>query len=198
MENNPLMAIFLRTAITVLAIFLNACDTVSSPVPLGVEPAVIDAAEWSGQWFNADGRVDITVVDAAKGLVHIDFREDGKADTLDLQLRKFNGWIFASVSEQAFDQSQGLEGASSETESYLWARLVRHGKTIIAWIPKAEKFATLVEKGLLPGRVEDDNVILGPLNQEHYRILTSEDHGVLLDWEHPTVLYRVKDGNKSD
>lgn len=178
--------------VSCIAVIVTACDTVSSPVPLGEAPATIDAGEWSGQWFNADGRIDITVVDAAKGLVHIDFLENDKTDTLDLQLRKVNGWVFANVTEQDFDKSQGLEDASSETESYLWARVVRHGNTIIAWTPKAEKFVELVERGVLPGTVEDDDVVLGKLNQEHYRILTSEEHGVLLDWEHPTVLYRLK------
>ena len=76
--------------------------------------------------------------------------------------------------------------------SYLWARIEHGDDAIIAWAPDSVVFARLVEAGLLPGAVEEGNVVLGALKPEHYRIITTGSHGVVLDWEQPMVLYRER------
>ena len=188
----------------VLAMTLTACEMVTSPAPLGEKPVAIEAEEWVGRWSNADGHLDVSVLDAAKGLVTIEFDEDDKTHSLVLQLREAAGWTFVSVTERDFNHSQGLgesalEGSAGKPvlDAFLWARIVKNGDSIIAWSPAPEPFVVLVEKGLLPGHVDEGSVALGAMSDEHYRIMTSGEHGVVLDWENPMVLYRFKRGEKS-
>lgn len=191
------------------ALALSACDTVSSPTPLGLEPAAIEAEEWAGRWFNAEGHLDLEVVDAANGLLRVRYDDDGEQREMDLQLRSAAGWTFANVTEEDFEESEGLASSpcspaetprpdipecEEQPHAYLWARVERNTDAIIAWSPDAEAFVRLVEAGLVPGTVEEDDVTLGPLTAEHYEIITSSDHGVVLDWEHPMVLYRFPPG----
>ena len=197
-----MMRVPLNLILVVVAMVLTACETVTSPAPLGDKPLAIEAEDWEGQWSNAEGHLDLSVVDAAKGLVTIEFEEDGTAHTLDLQLREAAGWIFVNVTERDFNQSQGLGEMAIEgnpdtpvSNAYLWARIVNNGDSIIAWSPAPEQFVMLVEKGLLPGHVDEGNMVLGALGHEHYRVMTSGEHGVLLDWENPIVLYRLEPGD---
>lgn len=60
------------------------------------------------------------------------------------------------------------------------------------------RIRSLVDKGLLPG---DDGVSpdgtrtrgveLGTLGADHLKLLTSDTHGVLFDWEAPLVFTKV-------
>lgn len=197
----------------VAAVLLAACDTVSSPVPLGEIPATVDAEHWDGRWHNAEGHIDVTVTDGANGLVRIGYEDNGDYGEMDLEVRRSGDWIFVNVTEKDFAESEGLATSpctpaeapqpdlpecDDVPPSYLWARVSHRDNAIIAWVPDAEAFVRLVEDRLLPGTAEDGSVVLGPLDSGHYRIITSGSHGVLLDWEHPMVLYRSAPGELSE
>jgi hypothetical protein len=186
-----------RIALLILSCsVLGACSTVSSPVPLGSEPAALDPAAWEGAWSNPDGTLEITVTDATNGLARMIFEEDGEKQELNLVVRQSGEWIFANVTEEDFDDSQGLDGEgdgdSESGESYLWVRVKLKSGAIIAWDPDAEAFAELVSAGVLPGSVNEGDVVLGALSPEHYEIITSGSHGVLMNWDEPAILYRVQ------
>lgn len=197
----------MRLTAAAAAILLAACDTVTSPVPLGEEPAVIDAAQWEGRWYNAEGHIDVKVVDAANGMVHLGYEDDGDYEEMDLEVRRSGDWLFVNVTERDFEESEGLATSPcspAETlqpdlpecedapPSYLWARVKNSGGAVIAWVPDPAVFSRLVDAGVLPGTLEEGNVVLGSLGPGHYRVITTGSHGVVLDWEHPMVLYRAR------
>lgn len=189
------------------SLVLGACNTVTSPVPVGEEPAALDASDWNGRWENAEGYMDLTVVDAANGLVHISYDDDGECEELDVQLRTSGDWVFFNVTEKDFEESEGLasspcspahaheDGAWSAPDpdagGYFWGRVIQRDSSIVAWAPAPEVFVRLVEQGRLPGTVEDGSVVLGPLSEQHYEIIISGAGGVAMDWEQPLVLYRA-------
>lgn len=198
-----------RTAFLVLlaSLVLGACDSVTSPVPLGEEPAALNASDWNGRWENATGYMDITVVDAANGLVHISYDDDGECEELDVQLRTSGEWIFFNVTERDFEESEGLasspcspahvhqegvhQAADEDAGGYFWGRVIQRDTSIIAWAPSPEAFVRLVETGRIPGTVDGGSVVLGPLGEAHYQTMISGSAGVVLDWEQPLVLYRA-------
>ena len=49
----------------------------------------------------------------------------------------------------------------------------------------------MVEEEVLPGKAEERSVVLGELGPEHLEIITSEEYGVLFDWDDPMLLWRV-------
>lgn len=196
------------------AVSLEACDTVTSPVPLGEKPAVLEAEEWEGRWTNADGYLDLVVTDAANGLVRIAYEDvpEDECREMELQLRTSGEWTFFSVTEADFERSEGLASSpcaptrsatttdvgpagESGSASYLWGRVRLSDNAIYAWGPDPGVFVRLVNQGHLPGTVDEGNVVLGPLSTEHYEVIISGSQGVVLDWENPLVLYRVKPGN---
>jgi hypothetical protein len=202
-------------ALVLVALSLAACETVTSPVPLGEKPATLDAGQWEGRWANADGYLDLVVTDAANGLVRIayDDVEEGECKEMQLQLRTSGEWTFFSVTEEDFERSEGLASApcrpvgsgQSELESaavapgaepaptrYMWGRVRLADNAIYAWGPEPKAFVRLVSAGRLPGTVDEGSVVLGPLGAEHYALIISGSEGVVLDWEDPLVLYRKK------
>lgn len=195
----------------VLVVFsLAACETVTSPVPVGEKPAVLDADKWEGRWANADGYLDLVVTDAANGLVRITYDDvqEGDCRELQLQLRTSGEWTFFNVTEEDFERSEGLAtspcwpassadaalatGEETGSVSYMWGRVRISDKAIYAWGPDPATFVRLVNADLLPGSVDGGSVVLGPLCPEHYALIISGSEGVVLDWEDPMVLYRQK------
>lgn len=202
-------------AFVLVALSLAACETVTSPVPLGEQPASLDASQWEGRWANADGYLDLVVTDAANGLVRIayDDADEGECKEMQLQLRTSGEWTFFSVTEEDFERSEGLAsspcspvgsspsalesaaeapGAEPAPSRYMWGRVRLADNAIYAWGPEPEAFVRLVSAGRLPGTVDEGSVVLGPLGPEHYALIISGSEGVVLDWEEPLVLYRKK------
>lgn len=200
------MKLYSNLALLCSAVVLTACETVTSPVPVGEQPAQIEAGKWEGRWANAEGYLDVTVVDAKNGLVHIDYTDEGECESMSLELRSSGEWLFFNVTEEDFEKSEGLasspcspvhtessvdgEDDPGKPRSFLWGRVLNKDDSIVAWAPAPEVFVRLVQEGHLPGTVNDGNVVLGPLKPNHYQIITSGSHGVVLDWEQPMVLFR--------
>lgn len=195
----------LRLLLVPLLVCLGACDTVTSPTPMGTSVLQLEAADWDGRWSNAEGDMDVTVTDPAKGLIHVEFPDGDHLRVLDLQLRTAGAWTFVSTTEDEFDKSQGLgdsaddnDPGSGAAEGFLWARIKKDGDMIIAWVPDAKAFAALVEQQRLPGSVEEGHVALGKLQAADYAKITAGELGMVLDWENPAVLYRLKASEAPD
>jgi hypothetical protein len=71
----------------------------------------------------------------------------------------------------------------------------------VLWLPHADRFRAAVERGDLPGRVEEgeytSEIFLERLTPEQQRVITESRPGVLMDWEEPIVLRRVIGGGTS-
>lgn len=185
---------FTRLAPALLAACLAACNTVTAPSPMGEEVFPLVVENWEGRWHAAEGYMDVEVTHPARGLLRITIPEGDEQDVLDVQLRQSGTWLFASVTERDFNDSQGLGGPDGEKESetYLWARIRMDGNVIIAWRPSPEVFSRLVNEGLLPGTVADGDVALDALAPGDYARLASGELGFVFDCDNPIALFRAE------
>jgi len=151
--------------------------------------------EWDGYWFLPDGPVFFQVEDPARGVLlvagierhHRNNETPGapapllKLATQKVYLRNSGEWIFAS-----------LQPPNSTDTKFIFFRLKKQDKMILAWAPNTEKFAELVRRGELPGSIDDKgNVTLGSLRPTHYQKITSGEYGVLFNWDNPLVFFRL-------
>lgn len=175
--------------IVALCLFLSltGCGAVYVKAPIGTEPLVLNASEWEGEWFSGDEAViSVKVLDREQGILQLsavdyDAENRPRLAVETVYLRKWENFLFAAVPAQR-------EG---DMPAFFWARLERVADRVIFWMPDRRKIKALVEAGKLPGMIEkDDDVVLGDLQENHYRILTSEMEGVLYQWDDPGVLVR--------
>jgi hypothetical protein len=169
-----------------VSLLAAGCKGVYATRPVGEKPAVIVARNWEGTWMNEDQDqvFRLSVRDAEKGILEVsDFQGEAKKPpdgVFEVFILQGGERLFASMKDCDHP----------ERETYLWGQINKNGNRILIWAPDHEKFKDLVEKGLLPGKAEDDAVILGDLKPEHYAIISSDSSGVLYDWENPIVLIR--------
>jgi len=185
----------MRYLFQILSLFLVlnlwGCASVYVESPLGAEPLVLEASDWEGQWIGgSDAVITVRVMDKNRGVlqlseIHYEPGNQVRLDSETVYLRQWQGILFASVPTQG-------EG---DRPLFFWARLERIEDRVIFWLPDHRKIKTLVEAGKLPGIIEKDgDVVLGELKEDHYRIFTSENEGVLYQWENPGVLMRILPG----
>ncbi len=177
-----------RFAVLVVALATVSCGEVTSPHPVGDTALRLDAKAWEGTWI-ADGEVLIVkVLDSVAGVlgVYAVEEKDGRQHLMDsrVYVRVSNDWVFASVENED-------EAASGHME-YLWGRIAKREGLLLVWAPSVEKFRQLVESGALPGETSVGKVNLGRLERQHMVIITSEEQGVLFDWDDPIIYTRVK------
>lgn len=185
----------MRYLLQILSLFLAfnlwGCASVYVESPLGGEPLVLEASDWEGQWVGGgDAVAAVRVVDRDRGVLQvseINYEPGDRAhlDSETVYLRQWNDFLFAGVPTQGED----------DRPLFFWARLERVGNRVVFWLPDHHKIKALVEAGKLPGTIEKDgDVVLGQLEEAHYRILTSEEEGILYQWENPGVLMRILPG----
>jgi hypothetical protein len=164
------------------------CSMVTSGRPIGDTPVLIDPGEWEGTWATAGGGpVVVRVEDAPKGKLRLSWMEGDREMTLktaDVMLLKAGAWLFANL----------REGTRDGFPVYLFARVKKEKGLLIIWLPRAERFARLINEKILPGTVSREKVHLGEIGPEYMKVIASEDRGVLFDWENPLVL--IKTGNR--
>jgi hypothetical protein len=169
-----------------LALALAGCDYVASKHPVGETPLALEESEWEGAWLEGDSPVTVRVVDAKQGLLQAAWVEerDGEfvMDSVDVFLRRFEDWTFASFA-----------GVDQDEPNLLWGRLGRDDRNgLFLWWPRPEAFKRLVEEGRLPGTIDGDDVLLERLEAEHLAIIASEEQGVLFEWDEPMTFYRPR------
>ena len=167
---------------------LTGCKSIYSSEPVGHEVADLTDEDLDGYWIVDDEVMLLKVTDAAKGEAVLAGIED-RAGTLTLQqmpvvFRKRGDVRLVSV--KAMENEEHPEGAE-----WIWwgaVRLVDGG--MVVWVPDPDRVEEAVEEGALPGRLEEDAVVLGELSPAQLDLLTT--HGIL-HWEEPLFLRRVGD-----
>ena len=166
----------------IMAITITGCNVVYTTQPIGERPSLIETSDWEGTWINEEKFLTFNVLDKAKGLLRISWIEKDqgqvKLESCKVHLLESGDWIFASIPDK------------DNPKQYLWGRIKQDGRQVVVWVPDSEKFKTLVEEGKLPGRVEDNNILLGNLTSEHLKLITSETAGVLFEWDEPIIFRR--------
>ena len=172
-----------KLAFVALLLAVSGCNQVICKRPVGEKPAKIVVAEWEGNWIGPDGAIAIKVVDAESATLKVVWLEDDAGQptmkTAAVELRESGDWLFANTLKD------------DEASGYLWARIKKENRQILLWEPDEKLFAKLVRAETLPGRVDQNNVILEELNSEYLNLITSGDHGVPFTWDQPLILVRA-------
>ena len=176
------MRLFKGLLVAVSVLSLTGCSTVSSPKPMGENIVSVEPEQWEGTWITStmDTPVSIKVTDAKKGILKAAWLDDMKMESCEIYLLESGEWMFGNVKDE------------ENSSRFLWGRLKKDDSQIIAWFPEVEKIRDLVKAGSLPGTVDEDgDVALGDLKAEHLKLITSDDKGILFEWEEPLVLIRL-------
>jgi hypothetical protein len=182
MNNRKLRLRWPTVVFVALLLAATGCNPVLSERPVGPKPARIIAAEWEGNWIGPDGGVAIKVMDADSAIVKVVWLEDDsgqqKMKTALVELRESGNWFFANTR------------AEGEGNRYMWARVKKEKRQILIWEPDDKAFSKLVNDGVLPGRIDQKNVILEELDAKKLSVLQSGDYGVPFKWDDPVILVR--------
>ncbi len=178
--------LFVLGFLTILGVW--GCSVVTSGRPVGDTPVLVDPGEWEGTWMAADGGPVVVRVgdDGRNGRLRLAWMEGDREmvlKTADVILLKAGACHFANLREET-------EGGTSV---YLFARVKKEKGLLIIWLPRPERFARLIDERILPGTASKEKILLGELGPEHMKVITSEDRGVLFDWENPVVLMKTGD-----
>ena len=162
------------------------CNAVISKRPVGEKSAKLTAKDWEGNWATTDGTMKLKVVDADKGMLKVFWIEDDDKGnptmkTADVELRESGDWLFANVKDEDKGQIRG----------YVWGRIKNENRQIILWAPDDNRFKELVKAGVLPGKIDNDDVLLDELKPQHLKTITSGERGVLFEWDKPNVFVKV-------
>ena len=184
----------MKSMLMLLLLFVaGGCAVVREPV--GDKPLNIQAERdaWEGVWL-MDGQIPVTVkvFDGSNGVLQVGWIQDDDDGNMELKtaavhLREGGGWTFATLIPVGY-----------EDDIFLWGRMVRNERQCVVWLPSVGRIRSLVDKGLLPGDdgespdgTSKPGVELGTLGPDHLKLLTSDTHGVLFDWEPPFVFNKV-------
>jgi hypothetical protein len=169
---------------------LCGCFEVVSLNPMGESALKLNPAEWDGVWLLSDDDLVIfKVANPDDGLIEASFLERGESGPVfkrsTVYVREAEGWVFISMAQES-------EGAT-DVVGYSWGRLKKDGNTLIVWMPDHDKFESLVDEGILPGDTRSTDVHLGILESSHYAVITSEQRGVLFEWDNPIIFRRPRE-----
>lgn len=170
-----------------ILLIVCGCSIVASKAPVGQVPVVVDEKGWNGTWYNPDGTYCVLQVrNEHEGILQLAWIENDKElkyQSGEVFIRKSGNVLFVSTKE-----TQEKTGADVV---YVWARIKKERNMILIWLPDEEKFRKLIEAHILPGEIKNGMTILGDLKPEHMKAITSEEKGLLFDWERPLVLIKV-------
>jgi len=166
----------------IMAATITGCGVVYTTQPIGEKPSLIEAKNWEGTWTNGEDFLTINVLDETNGLLQAAWIEHDqnqiKLESCKVHLLESGDWVFVSIQDK------------DNPKRYGWGRIKKDGQQVVVWLPDSVKFKTLVKEGQLPGRIENDDVVLGDLTSEHLKLITSETEGVLFEWDKPIVFRR--------
>ncbi len=179
---------FLSTILfSFLTLFLSGCGEVLLNKPLDIEPVQFPE-KFSGIWTQTLGndsqKIEITVLDAKSGKIKMTPADKtSKEKPIFAQLKEHNDNVYANFSESEKGDSD-----------YHWALVGGMDEAIVCYIPDIQKFKSLVEKEILPGKiVNNDKIILHDIKSEHLNILESQEHGFPYHWKHPVIFIKDKE-----
>jgi hypothetical protein len=150
-------------ALAGLPLITGCVPLIYSEQPLGERVAVLNPQEWNGVWLGSDGKLTgLLVTDSDKGMMVGGSPCDPTSGGPPAQMRQSESWFFLV--------EKGGELYSTT------AAFFRIGKTLLVYLVDQERVKELLEQGALPGRVDNNRVILGALGSEHYQILLASKH----------------------
>lgn len=162
---------------------ITGCGMVYTTQPIGENPYLIEKETWEGTWTNGENFLTINVLDEKNGLFQIAWIEDDqnpiKLESCKVHLLESGDWVFGSIQDK------------DNPKRYIWGRIKKNERQIVVWLPDPEKFKTLVGEGRLPGKIGDNEVVLGNLTSKHLKLITSEMEGVLFEWDEPIIFRRL-------
>jgi hypothetical protein len=165
------------------AALIFGCAAVSSVEPVGERPKAISQDEWSGTWIHENHSITIKVLDEQKGLLQVAWVEEKegglKLESYQVAIRESGEWIFGNVKEK------------EDAASHYWALIKKDAGQIIVWTPDPAQFRKLVQTGVLRGKLEGYDIILGKLTPDDLKVILSGDKGVYFEWENPVVFFRL-------
>jgi hypothetical protein len=166
-------------------LLVSACETVHVRSPIGSEPHSVDADDWNGTWILGNGDTcKLQVLDEEGGVLEMGFIEE-KSDRLEptvlkIWLREHGEWTFASFEDP---NHPGL---------HAWLRVWREEQQLILWIPDADRFASRVRDGDLPGTVDlEGDVVLDALDSGRLDAITTDLALGLFYWDQPLAMIRI-------
>lgn len=183
---NVIGSIMKQLLLTVIVAILAGCSAVYTPVPIGDQPVNIEDSRdaWNGTWVCDGEPLTVVVTDGSNGVLRIGWIEENhgelRLETALVNLRSTGDWTFANYRS---------ESDTNETR-YVWGRIEKKEREVIVWAPDVEKFAALVQNGILPGSTGEYEVVLGELSSNHLAVITSETNGVLFNWKEPMVFIK--------
>ncbi len=184
----------MRTILTmfILAI-LTGCNAVVSPTPFGLEPVCLHSKHIIGTWESeGEEACRITVHDQTNAIIDVTINEASdpsmpKWRTVRAHLMCGKKWHYASIP---------MDEDGSPKDGYVFACYFFTPGRIRVWGPDFQKFKKLVESGTIEGRIEKGHVYLKEITPELIDMIESEEHGLLFDWQRPTMLRKKKEQEK--
>jgi hypothetical protein len=188
-----------RFALLPLALISFGCSPVYSTQPVGEKPRSLAAEKeaWEGTWIGEAGAFTIVVTDAERGKLKvgwIDQKKDGlKVHALDVELRAFAKWTFASFRDP--DDKSGQQ-------RYVFLRVAKKERQLVLYHPDAKAWQSLVERKRLAGTVKQrksadgkitpTEITIGALKAKELGFITAgERAAALFSWEDPVVLIKL-------
>lgn len=179
--------------ILLIAMLAGACGCtgVYSRRPVGDKPKNLEAElkEWNGSWVLNGSAIRVQVADPANGRLNVGWIEDDKNGlkykSTEISLLTADKWTFAN-----------MQDANAKKDAlFIWGRIQRNKRVALVWLPETAKFKRLIQQGILPGvaPTNNDPAIIEQLSADTLKLITSEQEGVLFDWETPLVFFKISD-----
>ena len=169
----------------VLIWLMSGCVAVYTTEPVGDEPVKLQAQDWEGTWVQDKDFFVIRLSEPDQGMLVAAWIEEEndslKLESLNGHIRATGDTMFISFRDKDYPDSP----------RYFWARIKQDGRQIIFWQPEEKAFKALVESKQLPGSIDDDNIILEPLKNEHLRFIIEDKNKNLFDWQEPIVFLKL-------
>lgn len=154
--------------------FIAGCiPWVYSEQPLGEAVAALKPEEWNGVWLDEQGNlVRFLVTDFEGGELLMTEqgicegqRREGTDDTA-VRMRQTDGWYFPHF-------------AVRDRGHYDVVGVFRRDNEALVFCPvRISRVKELVTEGALPGHLEKEDVVLGLLTNQHYKILLATERPV--------------------
>lgn len=195
---------WMRAAMTTVAAcvllgVVAGCESVSSPIPLGVPvaPQADELSNLSGTWLSDDGHA-ITVRQRAGGELRIAWIEDGgKGEEFEFKLRQFRG-LLTLEDGGYFVNLLSADDDPSVKQRYHFMRIVGNAERMLVLQPaKVDVWRAAVEDGMLPGKVvKGEHSLDVPLSASAEQLsdfVTEANVRSLFDGDKPMILRRTTD-----
>ena len=175
-------------ALSLFLVVLSGC--VLTKTPLGDAPLNISGHEneWEGAWFDGEGAVRVRVEDAAQGILQAGWVDEHDGNlvfmSIQLQIRKTADRLYANF------ELTGLNPPQANRDYLIPARIKLENRHLEFWLMDDKVVGDLVSKGVLPGRVEKEVVIVDKLDEAQLMSGTGNSRK-LFEWNHPHSFYKL-------